>query len=169
MTCSTPSCSSGTPVHPYIDGKLCETCRPLPPKPPRETTYAGLLERAGRSSSLPRVKPLLERASEPSVRPGRTATSYAAARKALPKSGTQRRRVLEALYAAYKASGGGATDVELAQHLDLGMNSVRPRRGELVDTWLVEDSGQTRTHYGSAHTVWRVTNAALAALHHRPE
>lgn len=105
-------------------------------------------------------------AADPYVREGQRATSMAAAVNALPRSGTQRRAILDALWALHQRTpGGGATDVQLARHLDLPGNSVRPRRGELVEMGLVEDAGRTVTHDGNPHTVWRVTNAAAVALH----
>jgi hypothetical protein len=103
-------------------------------------------------------------ADEPYVRPGATATSAAAAVKAFPRSGTQRRRILDALAEALPKAGGGATDPELCRHLALSPNSVRPRRGELVEMGLVEDSGRTRDHLGNGHTVWRPTAIALKML-----
>lgn len=102
---------------------------------------------------------------DPYVRPGRQVTSFTAAMKALPKSGTQRRLVLEAIVDAAARGYAGATDVEVAKHLRLSGNSVRPRRGELVELGLVEDSGRTRRHEGNDHIVWAPTGAALAALH----
>lgn len=65
----------------------------------------------------------------------------------------QRARVL-----AYLASRGalGATDQEI--ELDLGMvgNSVRPRRGELLESGCIADSGETRkTLAGRKAVVWR--------------
>lgn len=90
----------------------------------------------------------------------------AAAVKALPRSGTQRRAILDALWSLHQRTpGAGATDVQLARHLDMPGNSVRPRRGELVEMGLVEDAGRTLIHDGNPHTVWQVTNAAAVALH----
>lgn len=149
-TCGAPD------AHPYLDGPRCETCRPLivPPAGP------------SRVVTVPRrdFTALVERASNDYVRPGRGVTSHEAARRALPRSGTQRRIILDALAAAYEASGDGATDVELARHLNLSPNSVRPRRGELVELWLVADSGRVRKHHGADHVVWIVTADAVSAL-----
>lgn len=147
----------GGVVRPYISGPRCTAHAPwtlsaLPaPAEPRKPRHSA-------------VREPLQRASEPSVVPGKRVTSHAAARAALPKSGTQRRRILDALYALHLRGQIGATDVQLCAHLQLDGNSVRPRRGELVDLWLVRDTGTTRHHHGTEHTVWAVTNDAVAAL-----
>jgi hypothetical protein len=52
---------------------------------------------------------------------------------------------------------GPLTDEEIAKHTDLGLNTVRPRRGELVRAGLVQavdEEGRTRT--GSRATRWGV-------------
>jgi len=88
-------------------------------------------------------------------------TSLAAAMDVLPRTGTQRRQVLDALLDAYRRGYGGATDPELQRHLRMSPNSQRPRRVELVDAGLVHDSGVTRAHQGHAHAVWAPTAIAL--------
>lgn len=160
----------GTPARTFLNGPLCAEHAPFVPVPPADSSLVALRALAGLPEiAAPTAAGSLERARANYVRPGKTHTSHAAARNALPKSGTQRRRILDALLDAHKLTGGGATDPELSRHLSIEMNSVRPRRGELVEMLLVEDSGRTRTHNGSEHTVWRCTNTALAALGHRPE
>lgn len=74
-------------------------------------------------------------------------TSHAAAVQVMPRTGTQRRRVLD-----YIAACGdhGATDLELQHALGLGGNSERPRRVELVTAELIADSGRRRR----GHIVW---------------
>lgn len=94
---------------------------------------------------------------------GRTVTSAAAAAKVLPKTGTQRRQVLDAIVEAHVAGHLGATDPELSRHLGMGANSVRPRRNELATAGLVVDTGHTRQHEGNAHTVWGPSSGALGA------
>ena len=50
---------------------------------------------------------------------------------------------------------GPLTDEDISKHTDLGLNTVRPRRGELVRDGLVvavDDQGRTRT--GSKATRW---------------
>jgi len=81
-----------------------------------------------------------------------TQTSRDAAADIREHAHKQRARVL-----AYLASRGalGATDQEI--ELDLGMvgNSVRPRRGELLESKCIADSGTTRkTLSGRKATVW---------------
>lgn len=60
---------------------------------------------------------------------------------ALPRSGTQRRRVLDTIAGAGEA---GMTDQDIAVALGLAENSVRPRRLELADNGLIKASGQRR-------------------------
>lgn len=95
------------------------------------------------------------------------ATAKAAALQALPASGRNRRRVLDAVAAvARQPSIVGLTDLQIASATGLRDNSVRPRRVELVDGgWLmaaVDSEGKpiTREHYGREHTVWVLTQRA---------
>ena len=181
----------GGPGRLYLSGQWCSSCCPHPPQPtppphglsgpfwdrpvspgpdavtaapaPLSADGAALVRRAlGNAAKAPR------HAADPYVRDGARVTSQAAAMKLLPRSGTQRRRVLDALVDAHQRGYGGATDPEVARLLELGGNSVRPRRGELVEMGLVEDSGRVRRHEGNDHAVWRPTGAALAALHVLP-
>jgi hypothetical protein len=83
------------------------------------------------------------------VRHDAPATSLAAAEAVMPRTGTQRRRVLE--YVASRREHG-ATDLELQQALALSGNSERPRRIELVEAgWLIESGLRRR-----GHIVWKV-------------
>jgi len=87
-------------------------------------------------------------------------TQVAAAAAALPRSGTQRARVLEAIRGAGAA---GMTDQEVAVRLAMAENSVRPRRLELADARLIEDSGERReTSGGTPAIVWRATRRGPA-------
>ncbi len=80
------------------------------------------------------------------------ATQTAAAIAVWPRSGTQRARVLAAIS---KAEADGLTDEEIGARLGLSLNSVRPRRLELVQAGLVIDSGRTRpTRGGKAAIAW---------------
>jgi hypothetical protein len=81
-------------------------------------------------------------------------TTRAAAAAVLPRSGTQRRKVYDAILDAAERGYGGATDLELTRATGLGGNSVRPRRLELVEAGLVVDTGHRRTADGTAHIVW---------------
>jgi hypothetical protein len=88
-------------------------------------------------------------------------TSKAAALAAEPRSGTNRRRVLDAVLAvARDPRTVGLTDVEIQRATGLVPNSERPRRVELVDGGWLADSGRTREHYGREHTVWVITDKA---------
>jgi hypothetical protein len=54
-----------------------------------------------------------------------------------------------------------ATDEELATVLNLSGNTARPRRVELVEIGIVEDSGERRkTASGRNAVVWRVKESA---------
>lgn len=93
-------------------------------------------------------------------------TSRAAALAVFPKSGTQRSRILtELLYAVREDDHGGLTDEDLGFAVPLPLNTVRPRRGELVAGGWVTDSGLTRpTRTGHRATIWTLTERALAEL-----
>jgi hypothetical protein len=81
------------------------------------------------------------------------ATSTEAARRTLPRSGTQRRRVLDALREVHPR---GLTDEDLQARLGMAANTERPRRVELVRDGWAEDSGDRRdTAGGSPSIVWR--------------
>lgn len=102
----------------------------------------------------------------PATVAGTTTTSRQAAVKVFPRTGTQRRRILNYLEAGWDgATTTGATDEELQRALRMSGNSVRPRRGELVAGGWVKDSGRTRaTEAGDDAIVWVVTDAARAHL-----
>jgi hypothetical protein len=87
----------------------------------------------------------------------------AAAVGVLPRSGTQRARVLEAI----RQAPAGLTDQEIATTLGLAENSVRPRRLELSDPprdlpRLIVDSGWRRqTSAGKQAVVWIALEPAV--------
>ncbi len=95
------------------------------------------------------------------------ATAKVAALRALPASGRNRRKVLDAVASvARDPKLVGLTDLQIAEVTGLRDNSVRPRRVELVDGgWLQAATSSdgtpvTREHYGRAHTVWVLTQRA---------
>ena len=98
-------------------------------------------------------------------------TMRAAAIDNYPRSGSQRGKVLDAIYhaaAAYRVGDGavlgGLTDEEVQHRLNLGSSSQRPRRVELVDAGFVIDSTYRRpTTTGSQAIVWHCTDAGRAA------
>jgi len=72
--------------------------------------------------------------------------------RAFRVTGAQRRQVYE-----YLVSSGGATDEEIGSELGMAGNTVRPRRGELVEQGLVKASSQRReTAAGNDAIVWVV-------------
>lgn len=79
-------------------------------------------------------------------------TARIAALRAMPRSGTQRRRVL----ALIRRKGAyGATDEEMQDILAMHHNSQTPRRKELEEGDWIIDSGRTRlTDSGSPAIVW---------------
>lgn len=191
MTCKADGDHTGT-VRPYLCGPRCDRHAPwavagrvMPSPPPHGLTPLRAPVPPPRrrpmddAPSVPAdvtgdaaavVARLMDRArsapaavDDPYARPGATPTSNAAAVKVLPKTGTQRRAIFDALVSA--AHAGGATDPELSRHLGLSGNSVRPRRGELVEMGLVEDSGRTRLYAGNPHIVWRPTQHGIVLAH----
>jgi len=79
-------------------------------------------------------------------------TSKAAAEKALPKSGTNRRAIYEAI-----ANYGGLADFELEIILQGKHQSISAGRRSLVIDKFIEDSGKTkRNESGNECTVWVV-------------
>jgi hypothetical protein len=88
-------------------------------------------------------------------------TSINAAFLSMPRSGSYRWRVLDAI----TRSDGGLTDEELQDQLDLPPNTQRPRRVELVQGGWVEDSGRRRiTITGTPAVVWVPSMKARTAL-----
>ena len=78
-------------------------------------------------------------------------TSYDAAVRAVEGSENQKKRVWDFL------KGRTATDEEIQQALGMNPSTQRPRRIELVEAGLVEDSGETReTTAGRRAAIWRV-------------
>lgn len=99
--------------------------------------YAGDEERARLSADLSD----LASPDAPSAVPGRTETSRAASLRALPRSGTQRARVLHVL--SHPPLDYGLTDEQIALALNMDPNAVRPRRLELVAGGWVEPARPT--------------------------
>lgn len=87
--------------------------------------------------------------------------SQQAARLALPRSGVNRRRVLD--YVADRCQiepWKGATDHELERGLRLSGNSARPRRVQLVrDGWLVDSGRKRQGSSGVDAAVWVLSDA----------
>jgi hypothetical protein len=111
------------------------------------------------------IDPHIPPANHAYQRRGARPTSAAAAVEALPRSGTQRARVYEAI----RQAPAGLTDQEIATTLGLAENSVRPRRLELSDPpkglpQLIVDSGRRRqTSAGKQAVVWvAVEHAGVA-------
>lgn len=96
------------------------------------------------------------------ARTGARRTSSEAARAVEPRSGTQRRLVLDAVASvARDVQMVGMTDVEIARATALPPNSARPRRKELVDAGWLADSGIKREHHRRDHVVWVLTDKAM--------
>jgi hypothetical protein len=124
------------------------------PDPGQGCLFAPTAEPETRHAIDPHIPP----ANHAYQRRGARSTSAAAAVGALPRSGTQRARVYEAIRTA---GPGGLTDQEIAVRLAMAENSVRPRRLELSDPprqdlpRLIVDSGRRRqTSAGKLAAVW---------------
>jgi hypothetical protein len=90
-------------------------------------------------------------------------TMAMAALQAMPRSGTQRRKVLAAI--AEKPR----TDDELQYDLAMSGNTERPRRVELVEGGWIEDSNVRRpTHDNQDAIVWALTHRGRTALGQEP-
>lgn len=87
---------------------------------------------------------------------GAPATELASAIAVYPRSGTQRRKVLDAIHAAGMA---GLTDEEISNSLKMLANTERPRRVELEEGGWIMDSGKKRKTEasGSDAVVWVLT------------
>lgn len=96
------------------------------------------------------------------VQNGAKPTAAAAAAKAKPGSGTQRGRVLRCIV---DAGAEGVTDDQVRDRLGLELNTIRPRRLELVEAGYVIDSGDTRmTPSGNPAVVWLATLDGATAV-----
>jgi hypothetical protein len=87
-------------------------------------------------------------------------TARQASWSALPRTGTQRRRVLE------RIATRPSTDEEIQRALAMSGNTERPRRVELVGGGWIRDSGDRRAYApgGDPAIVWCLTARAGAAL-----
>jgi len=85
------------------------------------------------------------------ISPSAKPTSALAALRALPKSGSKRRRVYE-----YLKQSGGATDEEIERALGISGNTVRPTRGSLVkDKFVYATKLERPTISGNMAIVWK--------------
>lgn len=75
-------------------------------------------------------------------------TSLAAYDLVKPTLGERQKAVLDAILIS-----GAATDLEIATYLNWPINTVTPRRGELVELGLVHKRGEI-TQNGRAATTW---------------
>jgi hypothetical protein len=122
---------------------------------------AANLARQQAAESAERIRRAVEQRDGLVAHKGSTGTQRAGAKAARPRSGTKRGKVYEAI-----ASMGemGVTDADLElllmerhPHEVWSYSLIGPRRRELVDMGLVEDSGQRRrVGSGSEQIMWRV-------------
>lgn len=92
-------------------------------------------------------------------------TERAAAFNQLPKSGTQRQRVLHFFVENYRKGGDGLTDKELSDVSAIYLYSAAPRRVELERGGWVIDSGRRRaSEHGVPSIVWCLTEKARQQL-----
>lgn len=89
-------------------------------------------------------------------------TTKLAALKVLPRTGTQRAEVLDAIIGA---GARGMTDAELQRSLGMNPSTERPRRVELVQGGWIIDSGQKRVSAGAdLSIVWVLSLVGRARL-----
>lgn len=126
--------------------------RLVPSAPSAQVLAMALENEATKAVTAPGVK--VARDAKP--------TAVAAASRAAPGSGTQRGRVLRVIV---DAGDEGATDEQVTERLGLPLNTVRPRRLELVEGGYVMDSGDTRaTASGASAIVWLATLSGVQAV-----
>lgn len=88
-------------------------------------------------------------------------TSHQAADRALPKSGTQRRKVYDLIAGASRADrsgweGQGLSDDQIRIALAIPFGSELARRNELVrDGWVVDSGNRGVTESGRATILWK--------------
>jgi len=88
-----------------------------------------------------------------------SATSFGSAMEIESDADTLRGRVLRCIL----GSGGGLTDEEMQQGLNLNPSTQRPRRVELVERGLVRDSGlQRKTRSGRNAVIWEISGPKSA-------
>lgn len=117
---------------------------------------AGLCPSCGRS---------LGQVLEPASVPGKQPTSRLAALRVFPRTGRQRRKILELIARGASIGVDGATDEEICDVLSMNPNSVHPRRGELVTGGWIQNSGTFReTEGGDWAIVWIATPIAVQRL-----
>lgn len=93
---------------------------------------------------------------------GKAETSKQAAKRALPRSGTDRRAVFEYVV---RCGGVGATDDEIERTLGMSHQSASARRNSLAaDGWLVNSGRKRNTRTGSPAAVWVLSADGRRAL-----
>lgn len=116
----------------------------------------GLIRTGANTWSAPLSDPDANRAGIAGARP----TSAAAALRVQPRSGTQRRAILD-----YIAQHGPSTDEQIQRALDLSGNTERPRRSELVEGGWVQEHDRLRLGSGQLVAIrWGLTSRARAQL-----
>src|SRR5689334_16934474 len=83
-------------------------------------------------------------------------TSREAAERIEPKANTLRRKLLDYMKTVHRA-----TDEQMQDSLQMNPSTQRPRRGELVDSGHLRDSGETGlTKSGRRAVVWEINEGA---------
>lgn len=148
------SCGGGIAQHQGDQGCWCPVCL----EKPRQERCAGFVQAP--AAPAKKEPPPVDRDV---VRVGRDhpETAHKAADKALPRSGTLRRQVYDAIAAA---GPRGATDDEIEQTLNRSHQSVSGARNTLSGDDLIRDSGLRRkTRYRNDAIAWVVTDAEAMA------
>lgn len=106
-------------------------------------------------------RPFPSASENAAVRSDARDTSRLAALRVKPRLDSLRWRVLQAIEGADQ----GKTDEELATELEMRLNTLRPRRWELVIGGWIQDSGRERkTSSGSFATVWTLSDIGRERL-----
>lgn len=134
----------------FTQGTHCECCGQKLPKPAKKLSRREVLRSL--RAVLAKFPPFI-RAS---------GTSYLAAARMSGRAPTKRIEVL-LLFIGLHPDGVNDSAGEAA--LGMIQNTYRPRRIELRDAGLVEDSGVTvKNQNGEQEVVWRATDETMAAL-----
>ena len=141
----------------------------LSAKEPERMERRGMVAVASAASDLRTAFVIAEQSlSNPSVdaegksRADSHNTAKTAALKATPRTGTQRRQVLDFIATCDEE---GATDEDIQVFTLMDYSSQGPRRRELVEGGWVEDSGLTRaTLAGDQVTIWKITDEGRSRL-----
>jgi hypothetical protein len=139
---------------------VCDSCQAQGTRLNRRISYVEA-QRPLVTTSIATPTPNLIDTPTPYVGHNHPPTAHLMQTKALPRSGTLRRAMAEALLAA----SDGLTDDDLEVALDRSHQSASACRNTLMRDGLVQNSGRTRVNrHGNPAIVWEPTDALRAAV-----